>query len=145
MLVLFNLVAPAGWRVGLVRVEDVAIGAGVSLLAGALIWPRGATAVLREAFGAAYARASAYLGVTIDTPLDGAGGTVGEAGGTALAGATGGADDGRAAAGVVLERSAGTGGLPSGLAIAWAHRHLLALAELEPALAQACEKVSGRT
>ncbi len=30
VLVLFNLINPAGWKVGLVRVEDVAIGAGVS-------------------------------------------------------------------------------------------------------------------
>ena len=43
VLVLFNLLAAGGWRVGLVRVEDVAIGAGVSLLVGVLIWPRGAS------------------------------------------------------------------------------------------------------
>ena len=42
VLVLFNLIQPTGWRVGLVRVEDVAIGAAVSLLVGVLIWPRGA-------------------------------------------------------------------------------------------------------
>jgi hypothetical protein len=262
VLILFNLLAPAGWRVGLVRVEDVAIGAGVSLLAGALIWPRGATAVLREAFGTAYARAAAYLGVTIDTLLeggagaganmsveageaadaaqlleatvrdylserssargslddlttliagatrarrvagllqsahafarlapidddlerlarardtfaaerhelcdwyaelgtavaggeaapepallDGADGTVGEAAGIAVAGVTGGGDGGQAAATVVLERPAGAEGLPPGLAIAWAHRHLVRLAELEPALAQACEDLASR-
>jgi hypothetical protein len=69
VLVLFNLLAPAGWRVGIVRVEDVAIGAGVSLLAGALIWPRGATAVLREAVGATYVRAAGYLDATIDALL----------------------------------------------------------------------------
>ncbi len=73
VLVLFNLLAPAGWRVGLVRVEDVAIGAGVSLLAGVLIWPRGATAVLREAVGATYVRAAGYLDATIDALLGPAG------------------------------------------------------------------------
>ncbi len=66
VLVLFNLIAPEGWKVGLVRVEDVAIGTAVSLLAGVLIWPRGATAVLREALGAAYARSAAFLDATID-------------------------------------------------------------------------------
>lgn len=73
VLVLFNLLAPAGWRVGLVRVEDVAIGAGVSLLAGVLIWPRGATAVLREAVGATYTCAAGYLDATIDALLGPAG------------------------------------------------------------------------
>ncbi len=69
VLVLFNLIEPSGWHVGLVRVEDVAIGAGVSLLAGILLWPRGATAVLREALGSAYERASGYLDATISALL----------------------------------------------------------------------------
>jgi uncharacterized membrane protein YccC len=73
VLILFNLIDPAGWRVGIVRVEDVAIGAGVSLLSGVLIWPRGATAVLREAIGAAYTRAAEYLDATIDALLGGVG------------------------------------------------------------------------
>ena len=34
LLILFNLLAPAGWQVGLVRVEDVAIGGAVSLASG---------------------------------------------------------------------------------------------------------------
>jgi uncharacterized membrane protein YccC len=72
VLVLFNLIHPAGWRVGLVRVEDVAIGAGVSLLVGLLLWPRGTTAILRGAIGAAYDSAAHYLDATI-TALLGAG------------------------------------------------------------------------
>ena len=39
--VLFNLLQPVGWKVGVVRVEDVAIGCGVSLIVGVLFWPRG--------------------------------------------------------------------------------------------------------
>ncbi|HEY3866568.1 MAG TPA: FUSC family protein [Solirubrobacteraceae bacterium] len=65
VLVLFNLIQPAGWKVGLVRVEDIAIGAAVSLLVGVLIWPRGATAILRGALGAAYVEAAHYLDVAI--------------------------------------------------------------------------------
>ncbi len=49
VLVLFNLINPIGWQVGVIRVEDVAIGAGISLLSGLLIWPRGATALMRQA------------------------------------------------------------------------------------------------
>jgi len=40
LFVLFNLIQPTGWRVGLVRIEDVAIGFGVSLGVGLLFWPR---------------------------------------------------------------------------------------------------------
>jgi uncharacterized membrane protein YccC len=61
VLVLFNLIQPTGWKVGLVRVEDIAIGAAVSLLVGFLIWPRGASSILRGAIGAAYVEAARYL------------------------------------------------------------------------------------
>ncbi|MGA9875810.1 MAG: FUSC family protein [Solirubrobacteraceae bacterium] len=71
VLVLFNLIQPAGWRVGLVRVEDVAVGASVSLLVGLLLWPRGATTILRGAIGAAYNGAAHYLDATITALLDG--------------------------------------------------------------------------
>ena len=39
--VLFNLLVPVGWRVGVVRVQDVAIGCAVSVVVGILFWPRG--------------------------------------------------------------------------------------------------------
>jgi hypothetical protein len=44
LLILFNILAPAGWKIGLVRVEDIALGGGVSLVVGLLFWPRGAAA-----------------------------------------------------------------------------------------------------
>ncbi|HTQ80328.1 MAG TPA: FUSC family protein [Thermoanaerobaculia bacterium] len=69
VLILFNLIDPSGWQVGLTRIEDVAIGAGVSLVTGLLIWPRGATAVLRRALGDAFADAAAYLDATIRSLL----------------------------------------------------------------------------
>ena len=47
LLILFNLLAPAGWKIGLVRVEDIAIGCAVSLVVGVLFWPRGAAAAFR--------------------------------------------------------------------------------------------------
>ena len=40
--VLYNILVPVGWQVGVVRVEDVAIGAAVSAVVGVLFWPRGA-------------------------------------------------------------------------------------------------------
>jgi uncharacterized membrane protein YccC len=73
VVILFNLINPVGWSVGVVRIEDVAIGCGVSLLAGLLLWPRGAADVLREALGEAYVVAARYLDVTIASLLGGDG------------------------------------------------------------------------
>ena len=61
LLVLFNLLVPVGWKIGLVRIEDVALGGGVSLLMGLLFWPRGATNELSRALGRAYVDSSGYL------------------------------------------------------------------------------------
>ncbi len=61
LLILFNLIAPAGWKIGLVRVEDVAIGGAVSLAVGLLMWPRGAAAALGRALAQAYAGTARYL------------------------------------------------------------------------------------
>jgi uncharacterized membrane protein YccC len=44
VLIFFNLIVPTGWSVGLVRVEDVAVGALVGVMVSLLLWPRGATA-----------------------------------------------------------------------------------------------------
>ena len=59
--VLFNLLAPVGWRVGILRVEDVAIGCAVSVLVGAMFWPRGVAAVVGDDLADAYRAGAAYL------------------------------------------------------------------------------------
>src|SRR5207302_4589203 len=64
LFVLFNLIQPSGWEVGLVRIEDVAIGFAISLGVGLLFWPRGATTLIRENLAAAYARSADYLAAT---------------------------------------------------------------------------------
>jgi hypothetical protein len=61
LLILFNLVQPAGWRLGIIRFEDVAIGFAVSLAVGLLFWPRGAAGALRKALAEAYADSAGYL------------------------------------------------------------------------------------
>jgi hypothetical protein len=61
LLILFNILQPAGWGLGLVRIEDVAIGGGVSLAVGLLFWPRGAAAALGTALAEAYADSARYL------------------------------------------------------------------------------------
>jgi uncharacterized membrane protein YccC len=71
VVVLFNLLAPIGWRVGLVRAEDVAIGLAISLGVGLLFWPRGAAALVRQNLATAYARAADYLAATARQLIEG--------------------------------------------------------------------------
>ncbi len=61
VLIVFNIIAPSGWQIGLLRVEDVAIGCAISLAVGVLFWPRGAETLVRESLGTTYARAAAYV------------------------------------------------------------------------------------
>ena len=60
-IILFNIIVPAGWRVGVLRIEDVALGCVASLVAGVLFWPRGAGAAFGTALADAYATSAAYL------------------------------------------------------------------------------------
>jgi uncharacterized membrane protein YccC len=66
LVILFNIIAPAGWVVGLVRVEDVALGFAVSLLVGLLFWPRGASAALSQALAEAYTDSAEYLARAVE-------------------------------------------------------------------------------
>jgi uncharacterized membrane protein YccC len=61
VVILFNIIHPTGWKVGLTRVEDVAIGCAVSLVVGLLFWPRGATAALARALSDSFVDNSGYL------------------------------------------------------------------------------------
>ena len=61
LLILFNLLVPVGWTLGLVRIEDVAIGSAVSLARRpAVLAPRGAAAssAARSAVRTSTARAT---------------------------------------------------------------------------------------
>jgi uncharacterized membrane protein YccC len=61
LVILFNLLQPVGWRVGLYRIEDVAIGCAVSVGVGLLFWPRGAAAALGSALRQAFVQSASYL------------------------------------------------------------------------------------
>jgi uncharacterized membrane protein YccC len=69
VIVLFNLLAPAGWRVGLIRLEDVVLGCAVSLVIGVLFWPRGASSVVGDDLADAFRRGAAYLTQAVDWSL----------------------------------------------------------------------------
>lgn len=66
IVVLFNILAPAGWAVGLLRVEDVAIGCAVSLVVGVLCWPRGASGIVGDDLADAFRSGAAYLAQAVE-------------------------------------------------------------------------------
>lgn len=78
LIIMFNLITPTGWRVGLVRIEDVAIGAAISVGIGVLVWPHGPRRDLARAMSRLYRTVAQYLdhsfdqllGVKPPSPLD---------------------------------------------------------------------------
>jgi hypothetical protein len=69
VVVLFNLLAPVGWTIGLLRIEDVAIGCGVSLVVGVLLWPRGVSSVVGDDLADAFRSGAAFLTQAVDWAL----------------------------------------------------------------------------
>ncbi len=61
VVILFNLLVPVGWKVGVVRVEDVALGCAVSIAVGLLFWPRGLSSVVGDDLADAYRAGATYL------------------------------------------------------------------------------------
>jgi len=69
LIVVFNLISPAGWQVGLVRIEDLIVGALISLLVGLLLWPQGARRELARGLGSVYRSLDPYLAQAFDRVL----------------------------------------------------------------------------
>ena len=65
VLIVFNIIVPTGWQVGLIRVEDVVVGALVGVVVSLLLWPQGASASVNRAIDAACAVGSRYLRATV--------------------------------------------------------------------------------
>ncbi len=61
VLIIFNLMVPTGWSVGLIRVEDVVIGASVGVVVSVLLWPLGAGATVSKAIDGAFAVGAKFL------------------------------------------------------------------------------------
>ena len=61
VLIVFNLIAPTGWSVGLIRVEDVAVGALVGVVVSVLLWPRGARSRVSRLIDDAFAVGATFL------------------------------------------------------------------------------------
>jgi hypothetical protein len=69
VIVVFNLISPVGWQVGLVRIEDIAVGTGISVVVGVLLWPRGARRDLARSTAGFYRAARSYLAKAFDLVL----------------------------------------------------------------------------
>jgi uncharacterized membrane protein YccC len=69
LIVIFNLISPAGWQVGLVRIEDLVVGAAISLVVGLLLWPRGARRELARSLAGFYRVVIGYLDRTFERVL----------------------------------------------------------------------------
>ncbi len=69
LIVVFNLLVPTGWQVGLVRVEDIAIGTGIGLLVSLLVWPRGARADFASAVSRLYRHAAVYFAESLNVQV----------------------------------------------------------------------------
>jgi len=59
--ILFNLIVPVGWKVGVVRIEDVALGCAVSVVIGTLFWPRGVASLVGDDLADAFRAGVSYL------------------------------------------------------------------------------------
>ncbi|HCG02616.1 MAG TPA: hypothetical protein DEV93_18995 [Chloroflexi bacterium] len=70
VIILFNLISPIGWRVGLARIEDVAVGVGISIVTALLLWPRGARGELVTTLARLYRATAAFLAGSFDRVLE---------------------------------------------------------------------------
>jgi uncharacterized membrane protein YccC len=72
VLIIFNVISPSGWQVGLIRVEDVVVGALVGAVVSLLLWPRGAAARVSRAIDAAISAGATYLTAAVKRVTRGA-------------------------------------------------------------------------
>jgi len=72
VLIVFNLIQPIGWQIGLTRIEDVLLGALVGLIVSALLWPGGAQHAVQRALDGAVTASSRYLLLAVTRVTHGA-------------------------------------------------------------------------
>ena len=77
VVVIFNLLVPAGWQVGLLRIEDVALGCAVSLVVGSCSGRAAPSALVGDDLADAFRRGATYLTQAVDWALGRAAGAAG--------------------------------------------------------------------
>lgn len=66
---LFDLVEPKGWEIGVIRIQDVALGAAAGVVLGLAVWPRGATGQLARSLADAIAASGDLLALVLQRRL----------------------------------------------------------------------------
>jgi uncharacterized membrane protein YccC len=66
LVILFNIGQDPDWHIVLLRIEDIALGCGVSVLVGLFFWPRGAAAAVEQALSTAYTESARYLADAVE-------------------------------------------------------------------------------
>lgn len=61
VLIVFNLIQPSGWKVGLVRIKDIVVGGAVGVMVSLLLWPRGSRDAVSAAISAGFEVGTRYL------------------------------------------------------------------------------------
>jgi uncharacterized membrane protein YccC len=67
--VLFDLVEPTGWEIGVIRVQDVVLGAAAGVVLGLAAWPRGATGQLAQSLADAIEACGDLVAATVQRRL----------------------------------------------------------------------------
>jgi uncharacterized membrane protein YccC len=65
VIVLFSLLRPAGWQIGVIRLDDVLAGALAGFAASVVAWPRGATASMPPAVAGLFDASAGYLRIVV--------------------------------------------------------------------------------
>jgi uncharacterized membrane protein YccC len=67
--VLFNLVEPIGWEIGVIRLQDVVLGAAAGVVLGLAAWPRGAAGQLAQSLADAIEACGDLVAATVQRRL----------------------------------------------------------------------------
>jgi uncharacterized membrane protein YccC len=67
--VLFDLVEPSGWEIGLIRIQDVALGVAAGAVLGLAAWPRGAAGQLAQSLADAIEACGDLVAATVQRRL----------------------------------------------------------------------------
>ena len=70
VIALFNIVEPSGWQIGLVRLENVALGVSVSAIVALVFWPRRLEPLVARLTQELADRAGGVLASTLVHPVD---------------------------------------------------------------------------
>ena len=78
VLIVFNLIAPSGWQVGLIRIEDIIVGGAVGVVVSLLLWPRGSGKAVTAAIDSAFDVGTRYLRAAVSRVTHGESSAVGK-------------------------------------------------------------------